>query len=128
MNFLKPTKKKVLLSIIFLIIEFVIIFFYSLYLSYTGAFLSPLCLPNFGTQPDAYQNPHSLFEAWKLANTSNPCGDDWPGIDSPLVKTIQYTQLLALYVVLPYLLACIVVSFTDNLKKKNKSSTTTSNK
>ena len=129
MDFLKPTRKKVLLSVVFFVIELVLIFGYSLYLSYTGESMAPMCLPNLGgTPPSAYQNPHSLSEAWKLANTPDPCSNPWPGIDSPLVKTIQNTQVIVLYVVLPYLFACIVLSFTNNLKKKNKPYSVTSKK
>lgn len=127
-EFLKPTKGKIIFSIIFLVIEQVIFFYFSFF----GTSLTPLCIPNLGgTSPDVYQNPHSLIEAWQLANTSNPCGYSWAGIDSPLVKTIQSIQVIMIVLISPiiaYILSCIILALKNKLKKTNKTTGVTSKK
>jgi hypothetical protein len=114
-EFFKPTRKKILFTVIFFVIEFAVFFLYSLVNSFSTS--CPLYL---GSAPsDAYQNPHSLSEAWQLANAPD-CGYPWPGIYSPLVKTIHYTQIMVV-LLLPYLLSCIFCSYTGKLKKKKHS-------
>ena len=124
-EFFIPTREKVFFSIAILLIELAITFFYSLYLSYEGHNLASLCMPYLGTvPPNIYQNPHSFSEAWRLANTPNPCGNNYSsGIDSPLVTTIEYTKGLAPFIVSSYVFACIVVLFRNKSKRKKKRGT-----
>ena len=124
-EFLKPNKKKMLLFVPLLFIEFVVL---SMIASFTVSSPAPMCLPELGnTPPDVYQNPHSLSEAWKLANTPDPCGYAWTGIYSPLVMTIKYIPV-TLSLLVTYIVSCIVVTMKDKLKKKNKTYTATSKK
>jgi hypothetical protein len=127
-KFLKPTRKKLFLSVFLLCIELIIFSVYFLFPLPTG---SPLCEPlqYMVIPPDTYQNPSSLIDAWHVANEVDYCNNPLPGIESPLVKTIQYTQIIVIVAVLlavPYLLSCVILVFTENLKKKKKNFITSS--
>lgn len=127
MSFFKPTRKKILFFVLFLVIELAIFFLYSLYLSFTGASLSNLCLPHIGDYPpEMYKNPSSLLLAWKVANAGMECGNAEMGYLSPLVHAIIFTQtalVLFLVIFIPYLLSCFVTSFSSmrSQQKKQKS-------
>jgi hypothetical protein len=94
--------------------------------TFLGVGFGPYCMPTLGGTPsNAYQNPQTLSAAWQLANTPDPCGYGWAGIDSPLVETIKNTQNILFFIALPYILSCVVITGIVKLKKKNKNTTAT---
>ena len=135
-EFFKPTKAKILLTVLLLFIEFIASYFISAY--NTGQpdsscfpSLSPKGYPSLSPTPDPYQNPHSLpdlVNALLDSDVPNPCGYVTPGIDSPIIKTLHFTQIIFIYTLLPYSLSCILVAVVGKLKKRNKISTAKSKK
>jgi hypothetical protein len=114
--FLKPSRKKLLVFALFLLTGLLIEAVPTIF----GTGLSAYCVPTLGSpSPDTYQNPQTLSAAWELANTPDPCSYGWPGIDSPLVKAIQYVRTTVLLLMLPYVLACIAVTVLNKIDKKD---------
>ena len=106
--FLKPTLGKILLSILFLVLIFVV----SIVLGFFGLTVTNLGFPCFSGST-SLDNPQSLYQAWEFSR-QHCAGYS----NSMLVKFFMYLDYVFKYILWCYLPACVVTALYRKINRK----------
>jgi hypothetical protein len=126
MEFFKPTRRKIALTVIVSSITYLI---YAI----PGFFALDLhgsCLPHFTDESTPVYNPSSLQEAWQIAQSTCPT----PGDHSTIVQSIRlgmsiwsFAFPVLSFIIFFYLISCMVVFLRGKLKKQKQKKKRTNN-